>query len=374
MLNLRKSALTAAAALAVLVPLVNTGTAQAEVRTFTATTALDGRTVKDPDVPVGQKRVADMYLKGEKVGVVCQDTGPEYGGKKIWDLTTEGLWIPDGYTSNTSDTMVLPRCATSKSFPAKVDLNGRKKKGDAATAPGSVVDRYGAGRQVPVKCQALAESGTIWDFTTDNLWVPDNYVKTGTDGFVQGLPRCDTDGIEPGQAPPGNAVHGRSNGPAGPATGTSAEKIQRVIDTAKSQIGKGHLYSWGAGGKGGASYGVHHYPDNDPSQGDDYNRLGFDCSGLTLYAFWKGAGVDIGAWTGAQNVKGRAVAMADRKPGDLVFWGRSDNDEDATTHVALYLGDNKILEAAPPRDGRSIRISALNSHGTPYSEVRRIFG
>jgi cell wall-associated NlpC family hydrolase len=202
----------------------------------------------------------------------------------------------------------------------------------------------------------------------------DNHVKTGTDGFVQGLPRCDTDGVEPGETPPGNAVHGRGNGPAGPSTGTNAQKVQRVIDTAKSQTGNGYLYSWGAGGEGGASYGVHHYPDNDPAQGDNYNRLGYDCSGLTLYAFWKGAGLDIGAWTGAQNTKGRAVAIADRKPGDLVFWGRSDNDADSTTHVALYLGDNKILEASPPRDGSSIRISELNSHGTPYTKVRRIFG
>jgi peptidoglycan DL-endopeptidase RipA len=198
----------------------------------------------------------------------------------------------------------------------------------------------------------------------------DNHVKTGTDGFVQGLPRCDTDGVEPGETPPGNAVHGRGNGPAGPSTGTNAQKVQRVIDTAKSQTGNGYLYSWGAGGEGGASYGVHHYPDNDPAQGDNYNRLGYDCSGLTLYAFSKGAGLDIGAWTGAQHTKGRA----DRKPGDLVFWGRSDNDADSTTHVALYLGDDEILEASPPRDGDSAQVSELDSHGTPCTKVRRIFG
>ena len=80
--------------------LATTTAAQAEVRKFTATTALDGRTVKDPAVPVGRQRVADMYLKGQKVNVVCQDTGPDYGGRKIWDLTTEGLWILDGHTSN----------------------------------------------------------------------------------------------------------------------------------------------------------------------------------------------------------------------------------------------------------------------------------
>ncbi|TWP53355.1 NlpC/P60 family protein [Lentzea tibetensis] len=370
---MKKAILTALAAVAVLAPMVQ-GTAQAEVRSFPVTTTLDGRTVKDPDVPVGKQRVADMYAKGTKVKIVCQDKGPEYGGKGIWDLTVEGLWIPDGYVETGSDGMVMAKCAIPKSYPAKTDLNGRKNKGDAATAPGSVVDKYEEGQQVPVKCQAQADGGTIWDFTTDNLWVPDTYVKTGVDGFVQGLPRCDTDGIDGGEEPPGNVVHGRSNGPAGPATGTNAEKVKRVIDTAKSQMGKGFNYSWGAGGKGGASYGIHHYPDGDPSQGDDYNRLGYDCSGLTLYAFWKGAGIDIGSWTGPQNTKGRAVALSARQPGDLVFWGRSDNDSDATTHVAIYLGDNKILEAAPPRDGKSVRISDLYRHGNPYTKVRRIIG
>lgn len=374
-MNLRKTVLTALAAVAVLAPMLATTTAaQAEVRTFTVTADLDGRTVKDPNVPVGKQRVPDMYLKGQKVKVVCQDTGPEYGGKKIWDLTTEGLWIPDGYVNSGSDEMVMAKCAIPKSFPAKVDLNGRKNKGDAATAPGSVVDKYKAGQQVPVKCQAQADGGTIWDLTTDNLWVPDNYVRTGTDGFVQGLPHCDTDGIGDGSEIPPNAVHGRSNGPAGPTTGTNAEKLQRVLAIAKGEMGKGYNYAWGGGGKGGASYGVHHYPDNDPSQGDDYYRLGYDCSGLTLYAFWKGAGIDIGGWTGSQVDKGRAVAIASRQPGDLVFWGRSDNDSEATTHVAIYLGDNKILEAAPPRDGKSVRISDLYRHGQPYSKVRRIIG
>lgn len=292
--GLRRTALTAAAVLTVPAPLPSAGTAQAEVLTFTAATALDGRTVKDPDVPVGRQRVSDRYLKGDSVSVVCQDTGPRYGGRTVWDLTTDGLWVPD------------------------------------------------------------------------------TYLRTGTDGFVPGLPRCDTDGIRPGQAPGG--VHGRTTGPAGPVTGTAAEKVQRVIDAARSRLGKGHLHSWGAGGKGGPSYGVHHYPDDDPSQGDDYHRFGYDCPSLTLHAFRKGAGVGIGAWTGAQHTKGRAVPIASRKPGDLVFQGRSGNDSDATTHVALHPDGDKILEAAPPRDGHSVRISDLTSQGTPYSEVRRIFG
>ncbi|OZM72585.1 hypothetical protein CFN78_13130 [Amycolatopsis antarctica] len=167
--------------------------------------------------------------------------------------------------------------------------------------------------------------------------------------------------VERGNVPaaPGvGAVHGRNDGPAGPATGTREEKIARVLDVAKSQVGKGHDYAWGSGGKGGPSYGVHHHPDGDPARGDDHDRRGFDCSGLTLYAFWKGAGIDIGASTVPQYVAGRKVSPDELRPGDLVFWGDGDQAE-STTHVVLYLGGNTIVEAAPPRDGRSVHIREL---------------
>jgi len=243
---------------------------------------------------------------------------------------------------------------TTKSFPAKVDINGRKRIGQPADAPGHKENAYKVGQMVPVKCQA-GYNGAIWDLTTDGWWVPDTYVKTGTDDFAPGVARCSTSG---GGGGGGSTVHGRSNGPAGQKGGTRAEKIDRVIKAATSQSGKGYNYSWGAGGKGGASYGVHHYPDGDAANGDDYNRLGYDCSGLTQYAFWKGAGIDIGEWTGTQYAAGKRVSVNDLQPGDLIFWGSGDQ-AGSTTHVALYLGNRKMIEAAPPRDGKSVHVTDL---------------
>ncbi|WP_412539020.1 hypothetical protein R8Z50_24600 [Longispora sp. K20-0274] len=165
--------------------------------TYPVKTTLDGRTVKDPEVPVGRLRVADKYPEGSSVTIVCQDDGPSYGGSTLWDLTTDGLWVPDAYVKTGSSGRVMGACSIPKSFPAKVTLNGRQNKGDAADAPGSVVDRYPAGGSVPVVCQAPA-GGAIWDRTSHNLWVPDQYVQTGTTGYVSGLPRCDTDGMTGG--------------------------------------------------------------------------------------------------------------------------------------------------------------------------------
>jgi hypothetical protein len=104
----------------------------------------------------------------------------------------------------------------SESFPAKVDINGRAHIGDSATAAGYKNNAYLAGASVPIKCQA-GYSGAIWDYTTDGWWVPDTYVKTGTDGFVSSLPKCAEDD--------------------GSVGGTSSAKVNAAIAYAKARIG-----------------------------------------------------------------------------------------------------------------------------------------
>ncbi|GAA4444109.1 C40 family peptidase [Actinokineospora soli] len=250
----------------------------------------------------------------------------------------------------TADDFELDPAVKPKGFPAKTDINGRKKKGQPANAPGHKYNAYKKGQIVPVKCQSSA-GGEIWDYTAHGWWVPDKYVKTGTDGWAPGVPRCGDEGGDGG----GKKVHGRNTGPAGPTGGTRQEKINRVIAAAKSQTGKGYLYSWGAGGKGGPSYGVEH---RQREGGDDWYRYGYDCSGLTLYAFWKGAGIDIGPATTQQYKAGKKVPLSQIQPGDLIFWGNGDNAA-STTHVAIYIGGGKLIEASWPRNSNSVRVKAL---------------
>lgn len=97
-------------------------------------------------------------------------------------------------------------------FPAKDDLNGRRNIGDPADAPDAVVDAYKAGDSVPVQCQQ-EHDGAIWDLTADQLWVPDQYVKTGADGFADGVPRCDGGGDQPADTVPGIDVSNNNKGP-----------------------------------------------------------------------------------------------------------------------------------------------------------------
>lgn len=74
------------------------------------------------------------------------------------------------------------------------DLDGRmypKKNGDVAA-----VDFLLKGQRVPIECQKSggpAYGSKLWDLVTDGrktLYVPDRFIKTGTDGRAPGVPRC----------------------------------------------------------------------------------------------------------------------------------------------------------------------------------------
>ncbi|MFI6534912.1 NlpC/P60 family protein [Nonomuraea sp. NPDC050547] len=101
----------------------------------------------------------------------------------------------------------------------------------------------------------------------------------------------------------------------------------------------GTPFSWGGGAPSGPTRGI----------GKGANTVGFDCSGLTLYA-WSKAGVTLGHYTGTQFRQGRRVALSDLRKGDLVFFGGGNGDP---THVGLYLGDGIMIHA--PKTGDVVR-------------------
>jgi cell wall-associated NlpC family hydrolase len=60
------------------------------------------------------------------------------------------------------------------------------------------------------------------------------------------------------------------------------------------------------------------------------------------------------------------VDISERQPGDLIFYG---NSSGTVNHVAIYIGNDKIVHASNQRDG--IKISNYK-YRTPYI-VRRVF-
>ena len=123
-------------------------------RPYRVRATLDGRTAKD----MANHAAPDRYEKGSQVTIVCQDSGPvTYHGSKIWDLTSDGLWVVDYYvgTGHTGFSPDLPRCELPKSYKATETLNGWKQKSLKGPARENL---YKKGSMVKVVCQAHGET------------------------------------------------------------------------------------------------------------------------------------------------------------------------------------------------------------------------
>lgn len=81
---------------------------------------------------------------------------------------------------------------------------------------------------------------------------------------------------------------------------------------------------------------------------------GFDCSGLTAWA-WGKAGVPLPHYSGAQMADSTPVPLSDLQPGDLLFYGPT-----GSQHVAMYVGTGEQIEA--PYTGASVWITALRTN------------
>ncbi|WP_446692674.1 NlpC/P60 family protein [Saccharothrix mutabilis] len=141
-----------------------------------------------------------------------------------------------------------------------------------------------------------------------------------------------------------------------PVSAPSGGGVETVVARAMSQLGV--RYSWGGGNYNGPTVGVRDWGVGD-SYGD-YYTVGFDCSGLMMYAF-AGVGVYLQHYSGYQYNSGRKVPLAQMRRGDMLFWGPGGG-----THVALYLGGGMMVEA--PYSGSSVRVAPVRYGGImPYA-------
>lgn len=85
---------------------------------------------------------------------------------------------------------------------------------------------------------------------------------------------------------------------------------------------------------------------------------GFDCSGLLQYV-WARAGVNIPRTSYDQFRFGNPVQKSKLQPGDAVFFTGSDPMNGLPGHVAMYIGNGKVIQA--PHTGTDVQISNLNS-------------
>jgi cell wall-associated NlpC family hydrolase len=145
---------------------------------------------------------------------------------------------------------------------------------------------------------------------------------------------------------------GGGGGGGRPVSGPVGGSAKTVIDRALSQLGV--PYAWGGGNANGPTRGI-----RDGGVADsfgDFNKVGFDCSGLMIYAF-AGAGISLPHYSGYQATAGPRVPLSQKRPGDMLFWASGGSIH----HVALYIGNEQMVEA--PYSGSRVRIASVRYGG-----------
>ncbi|CAL9671086.1 hypothetical protein SUDANB15_07403 (plasmid) [Streptomyces sp. enrichment culture] len=132
--------------------------------------------------------------------------------------------------------------------------------------------------------------------------------------------------------------------------------VRTVIDAALSQ--RGVPYSWGGGNASGPSYGI----CCSPSGKSGTAIKGFDCSGLTTYAYAK-AGIRLPRTAAAQAGVGRRIPASSGtsalEPGDLVFYAYAPGRDSTIYHVGIYVGGGRMVNA--PRPGTVVRVDPVDA-------------
>lgn len=88
-----------------------------------------------------------------------------------------------------------------------------------------------------------------------------------------------------------------------------------------------------------------------------------DCSGLTMQAYNQ-IGVNISHSVYVQATKGKQVSLKNMLPGDILILNNY-------SHVAMYIGNNKMVHAMNSRDGIKVQSTSYLKYYT-VNQVRRI--
>ena len=128
----------------------------------------------------------------------------------------------------------------------------------------------------------------------------------------------------------------------------------------------------GGGGAGARALAALHeaekYKGTKYQWGGSTPQTGFDCSGLTQWAYAK-AGIQIPRVTDAQfsASNGSPVDRGALRPGDLIFFGKPGN----IYHVAISMGGDKFIHA--PKTGDVVKVASLKESyfSSNYAGARR---
>ena len=138
------------------------------------------------------------------------------------------------------------------------------------------------------------------------------------------------------------------------------EQVEQVIEQGYSLIGVPYVY------------GAVRLHDGYGNKLSSFNKNKFDCSSLTQFMFYYGAGVLLGTTTRTQVKQGSFVQKSELSRGDCIYYTNETRFHLSGTerigHVAVYLGDGFILHTASD----FARIEKMSStRWSYYIEARR---
>lgn len=160
-------------------------------------------------------------------------------------------------------------------------------------------------------------------------------------------------------------------GIAGARPAGNQKFVDAVIARALSQ--RGVPFAYGGGDANGPTKGTAATTEPAPADADPLagvltaspapapppeQIVGFDASGLMVYAFAAGAGVKLPRTSGEQCKAGMHVAPSQALPGDLLCYG-----PDGSQSVALFIGNGQMVEVGDT----GVTVSKARTNGmTPY--------
>ncbi|MFF0747348.1 NlpC/P60 family protein [Streptomyces sp. NPDC004111] len=156
------------------------------------------------------------------------------------------------------------------------------------------------------------------------------------------------------------AAKGGKGGKAG--TTVTARQGIAAVEAAQEMLGK--PYSWGGGNQSGPGTGICCSPNGSSGA----SIIGFDCSGLVLYAYAK-VGITLPRTAAAQYAASKPIDPKKIQIGDLIFYGPSAS---GIHHVGIYVGGGYMINAARP--GTKIRFDPLSSMSDMFGVARPIHG
>ena len=154
---------------------------------------------------------------------------------------------------------------------------------------------------------------------------------------------------------------GKLVGGGGSASGGSTSQAQAIVAAAASMAGKAYCFD------GGTIAGPSHGDGDFGNGGCGGTTVGFDCTGLTLYAVYQGTGNAALSHSGTQPETGGGqyiTNQASLEPGDIVYFGGSfpSNIE----HAGVYAGNGEFWDANDYNVPVQLHSLAWEEAGLPF--------